>query len=101
MSTPNVTMPTRMYSSGVFIRSLLSLLEAFTALGEADEGQKCDNSYDNNKQIKHAVSLPCSSRLSRCVSVTLLFQQAAPLYVCVTSPMASSDPSLPVQTNPS
>jgi hypothetical protein len=55
MSTPSVTMPTRMYSSGVFILFLLSLLEAFTALGEADEGQKRDNGYDNNKQIKHAV----------------------------------------------
>lgn len=49
-----MTMPTRMYSSGEFIGQP-SFLQAFTGFGEADKGQKRDNGYDNNKQIKHGV----------------------------------------------
>src|SRR5437588_12004305 len=53
MSTPSVTMPTRIYSSGVFIHSLLSLLQALTALGEADERHKRYNSHQHDNYIKH------------------------------------------------
>src|SRR5947209_18019507 len=53
MSTPSVTMPTRMYSSGVFIRSLFPLLQEFTGLGEANERDKRDNGHKNDNQIKH------------------------------------------------
>src|SRR6266700_7238246 len=53
MSTPSVTMPTRMYSSGVFIRSLFPLLQEFTGLGEANERDKRDNGHKNDNQVKH------------------------------------------------
>src|SRR5437588_7983394 len=53
MSTPSVTMPTRMYSSGVFIRSLFPLLQEITGLGEANERDKRDNGHKNDNQIKH------------------------------------------------
>ena len=49
-----MTMPTRMYSRGEFIAQP-SFLQMFTGFGEADEGHKRDNGYDNNKQIKHGV----------------------------------------------
>ena len=52
--TASVTMPTRMYSSGEFIAQP-PFLQVFTALGKADEHQKRDNGYYNNKQIKHVV----------------------------------------------
>ncbi len=44
-----------MYSSGVFICSLPPLLQALTALGEADERDKGDNRHHDNNQIKHVV----------------------------------------------
>src|SRR6266702_6370453 len=53
MSTPSVTMPTRMYSSGVFIRSLFPLLQEFTGLSEANERDKRDNGHKNDNQVKH------------------------------------------------
>src|SRR5579864_2836253 len=48
-------MPTRMYSSVEFIHSLLPLLQALTALGKADERNKCNNGHQDDKHIKHAV----------------------------------------------
>src|SRR6266566_2827876 len=53
MSTPSVTMPTRMYSSGVFIRSLFPLLQEIKGLGEANERDKRDNGHKNDNQVKH------------------------------------------------
>src|SRR5438132_7483563 len=50
----NATMPTRMYSSGVFI-AYPPFLQALAGFGEADEREKRDNGYHNDNQIKHVV----------------------------------------------
>src|SRR5258708_7368739 len=52
--TANDTIPTRIYSSGVFI-AYAPFLQALAAFGEADERQKRDNGHHDNNQIKHVV----------------------------------------------
>ena len=42
-----VRLPTRMYLSSEYI-AYLPFLQALTAFGEADEREKRDNSYDND-----------------------------------------------------
>jgi hypothetical protein len=45
-------MPTRIYSSGVFIADT-PFLEAFAAFGKADERYERDNGRHNDKYVKH------------------------------------------------
>src|SRR5260370_10223354 len=52
--TANDTMPTRIYSIGVFI-AYAPFLQALAGLSEADERQKRDNGHHDNNQIKHVV----------------------------------------------
>src|SRR5438105_4769140 len=48
------TMPTRIYSSGVFI-AYPPFLQALAGFGETDEREKRDNGDDNNNQVKHVI----------------------------------------------
>src|SRR5947209_1652574 len=48
----SATMPTRIYSSGVFIPHS-PLLQALAGLGEGDERRKRDNGHNNDNQVKH------------------------------------------------